>query len=160
MRDWRKDRPLFVGITVFIVVLDQLTKWAISQYVDPRHSIVVIPKILNIVHIRNTGIAFGLFSGINIPHRSLLFLCLTLAAMIVILLFFKKLQPGQIGLVAGLGLVFGGALGNLVDRVRLGEVIDFIDVYIGQYHWPAFNVADSGVTIGALYLLVTMLKKN
>jgi signal peptidase II len=156
----RMKGVLFLGIAAAVVLLDQLSKrWIVSR-LEPGGSISVIDGLLDIVHARNTGVAFGILSGADMPFRTGFFLLVSLVAMGIILMFLRSLPPERTGWVAGLGLVFGGAWGNLIDRVRFGEVIDFLDVHVGAFHWPAFNVADSAVTVGALYLLLRIIRKT
>jgi len=155
-----------------IVWLDQWTKALIQQRMALTESIPIIPNLFSLTYIRNPGAAFGLFVGMNHSYRVLFFLSITVAAIVVIGYFFWASirddqrvglsKPGPGGpsstphgrwLRLGLALVLGGAIGNLIDRVRYGEVVDFLDVYVGAYHWPAFNVADSSITVGVTILL-------
>lgn len=151
---------IFLGLAAAVVLLDQFTKWWITTHIVPGGSITVISGLFDIVDIRNSGVVFGILSGTDMPFRTIFFLLISLVAMSIILLFLRNLPSERTGWVVGLGLVFGGAWGNLIDRVRFGEVVDFLDVHVGAYHWPAFNVADAAVTIGALYLLLRIIKKT
>ena len=156
---------LFCGA---IILLDQWTKALVQHRMRLLESIPIIPDLFNLTYIRNPGAAFGLFVGMNRNTRWLFFLAITCAAIIVIGYFFlssirddRRLaragspSPSRHNrwLRFGLLLVFGGAIGNLIDRMRYGEVVDFLDFYLGAYHWPAFNVADSSITIGVSILL-------
>lgn len=151
-----------------IVWLDQWTKALIQQRMALTESIPIIPNLFSLTYIRNPGAAFGLFVGMDHSYRALFFLSITTAAIAVIGYFFwasirdDRRHAGQGSpsstphgrwLRLGLALILGGAIGNLIDRVRYGEVVDFLDVYVGAYHWPAFNVADSSITVGVSILL-------
>lgn len=144
--------------TVSIVSLDQASKFYVDKYIALNESIEVVKGMLNITHIRNTGAAFGLLSGVPPPLGGYFFISISILALIGILYFLKKIDDDQL-LALGLSLIFGGALGNLIDRVRMGVVIDFIDLYIKSYHWPAFNVADTCITLGAVLLMLKFTKK-
>lgn len=142
-----------------IIVLDQLTKLLILQYLPLHSSLEIIPGFFNLVHVRNPGGAFSIFAGANSALRQGLFMGLTVFIVIVLLFAYRKLRPEDRWTRTSYALIVGGALGNLVDRLRFGgEVIDFLDCYVGAYHWPAFNVADSAITVGALMLVVSLLR--
>jgi len=147
---------LFIGGG--IIVLDQLTKLLILQYLPLHSSLEIIPGFFNLVHVRNPGGAFSIFAGANSALRQGLFMGLTVFIVIVLLFAYGKLRPEDRWTRTSYALIVGGALGNLVDRLRFGEVIDFLDCYVGAYHWPAFNVADSAITVGALMLVVSLLR--
>lgn len=147
---------LFIGGG--IIVLDQLTKLLILQYLPLHSSLEIIPGFFNLVHVRNPGGAFSIFAGANSALRQGLFMGLTVFIVIVLLFAYRKLRPEDRWTRTSYALIVGGALGNLVDRLRFGEVIDFLDCYVGAYHWPAFNAADSAITAGALMLVVTLLR--
>lgn len=141
-----------------IIILDQLTKLLILQYLPLHSSLEIIPGFFNLVHVRNPGGAFSIFAGANSALRQGLFMGLTVFIVIVLLFAYRKLRPEDRWTRTSYALIVGGALGNLVDRLRFGEVIDFLDCYVGAYHWPAFNAADSAITAGALMLVVTLLR--
>ena len=165
LNDVSRIKPLqhkywvFLSIVSMITLVDQLSKWVVSTQIPLHGSVVVIKGFLNLVHVRNTGIAFGILAGSGIPYRALFLTLISLAAMIFIFMYVRKLQAGQIGWLVGISVVFGGALGNFIDRAFYGEVIDFIDCYVGRFHWPAFNVADSAVTVGICYLAFTIIRR-
>ncbi len=140
--------PLMVSI---IVIIDQATKYVVSKYMSPYDSIEIFP-FLHIINIRNTGAAFGMFRDFS----STFFIIISLVAIIfVISLILRNVYS-----LTGLSLILGGAIGNLIDRLINGEVVDFIDFSIGSFHWPAFNVADSALTIGiAIIIIKSILKK-
>ena len=153
---------LFLPLTAGILLLDQVSKAAVSGTLKMYEIRPIIPGLLNLTLVHNTGAAFGLLAGQPSPLRTLFFLGVSFLAMgVVVWMIFRLDQEQKVELVA-LSLIFGGALGNVIDRARLGEVIDFIDVYYRTYHWPAFNVADSAVTTGVLLLLycLVLVKEN
>ncbi len=142
-----------VIIAGVILIADLITKEIILRRVALYETIPVISGFFNITHIHNTGGAFGVFSQAS---PLILFAVAFFAACFVI--YFYALTPdGYPVLAGGLALILGGAVGNLVDRVRFGSVVDFLDFYIGSYHWPAFNVADSAITVGGAILLYHVL---
>ena len=154
---WR--RWSFLLIAAFVVAADQLTKYWIRANLLPGESLPEI-GILTIVHAQNTGSAFGLFT-----NQAFLLTLIAVVGLVVILLFYRYLPQSSILSTIALGLVFGGALGNLTDRIRLGHVTDFIYVRLwGDFYWPAFNIADSSISIGvvvlAVFLLIGLKKKD
>ncbi|OPX20486.1 MAG: signal peptidase II [Desulfobacca sp. 4484_104] len=138
------------------VVVDQLSKAIISLILPRYASIVVIPQFFNLVHVHNRGAAFGLLSNWPEAFTSIFLTCTTLIVLAVLGYLFYRLPDTEALAASGYGLIMAGALGNLIDRLRLGEIIDFLDFYIGQYHWPAFNVADSLVCLGAGLLFLAI----
>ncbi len=136
--------------------LDLATKTLIRAWVSPWDTHVVIPGFLNIVRAENRGIAFGLFSDGGGEWRSLVLIAVSAAVLAFVASLLWQPGPQRSAVRVALALVLGGASGNLYDRVVHGAVTDFIDVHLGRYHWPAFNVADSAITIGALLLLATL----
>ncbi|NLC70767.1 MAG: signal peptidase II [Desulfuromonadaceae bacterium] len=143
-------RLLFI-ITGVVVAFDQITKLYVERNFLLHESVTVIENILDITSVRNQGAAFGILADSSI--RRPFFITVSIAAALFILWYIHNLEEGHDFLKIPLSLIFAGALGNLIDRVRLGEVIDFIDVHWHQYHWPAFNVADSAISIGVTILL-------
>ena len=137
-------------ISSFIVFCDYITKWIIVETVDLHNHIDLLP-FLRIVHVENKGAAFGLFAQLG----NNIFIFISACAIICIVIYLIRVPIGIE--VYALSLILGGAAGNLIDRIRIGKVIDFIDVFVGNWHWPAFNVADSALTVGiALFLLYNL----
>jgi signal peptidase II len=132
--------------TVFL--LDQVTKAIILKTIPLYNSISVIPGFFSITHIHNPGGAFGFLAGQSPDIRRLVFLFFSFFAMCLILYLYHTTPRSQPVLSSGFAMIFGGAAGNLADRLRFGSVVDFLDLYAGSYHWPAFNVADSSISIG------------
>ncbi|HAS53732.1 MAG: signal peptidase II [Nitrospirae bacterium GWC2_57_13] len=140
-----------------VVILDQVTKYLIVAHVRMYEIITVIPGFFNVTHVRNRGAAFGMLSNMPELFRSLFFIAITLIAVVVIAVLVKKTHE-RLQVVA-FSLIAGGAVGNVIDRLRFGEVVDFIDWYVRSYHWHTFNVADSAITIGVALLIIDMLRK-
>jgi signal peptidase II len=143
--------------SLLVIALDQVTKLAVIRALRPFDAIPVIPGFFNLVHVRNPGIAFGLLSQLGTAWSAFLLSAVTTAAIILLILWFARLRDDDRRTAFGLSLIIGGAVGNLIDRVRLGEVVDFLDFYMGSFHWPAFNVADSAVTVGTIWLALSIL---
>lgn len=139
-------------ICATVVGVDQFSKYLVLKNLELNSSLSLIGSILRLTHIRNPNAAFGLSFGRGVP----LLPFALLAVCILLLAFYKTGSRGGVGL-AGLSLVLGGALGNLIDRVRFREVVDFVDIGIGKFRWPVFNVADSCVTIGVILLILGSL---
>lgn len=142
-------------IAFLIVLLDQASKYLVRHSIEPFGTIAVFP-FLHLVNIRNKGAAFGLFKDLG----NSFFIVLSIAALVTVSILLSRTGIQLFGRL-GLALILGGAAGNLIDRVFFGSVVDFIDLFIGRYHWPAFNVADSAITVGLFVLLFsTELKKG
>jgi len=138
-------------IAVLIVVLDQLTKWLVVQYISPTQPIPIIDGFFQLVHWCNTGAAWGIFRDYNIVLA--IISVLTVLALYLFRHSFGIHRPSS---GWALGLIAGGIVGNVIDRLRLHCVVDFLDFYIGANHWPAFNVADSAICVGViLYIIVS-----
>jgi signal peptidase II len=139
----------FALISTGIVLLDQASKTAVTESIAVNEAFDVIPGFLALAHARNPGAAFGLMGGLESSLRSVLLISFSVTAAAFLLWMLVRDRAHHWITLAALGLFFGGAVGNLIDRVRLGEVRDFIDVYVGAYHWPAFNLADPARCAGA-----------
>ena len=140
-----------------VLILDIVTKEYIITQFPLFSSRPVIPGLFNLVHIRNKGMAFGILGGSAPVWRDVLLLLFPIAAMSGILIFAFCYPQQKTGILLSLGGIIGGALGNLLDRLRFQAVIDFLDIYWGKYHWPAFNVADSAITLGVLFLVFSYM---
>ena len=140
----------FFAIALTILVLDQLSKNLVLTHFALHEGISIIPGLFNLTYVRNTGAAFGILAGQE-AWRHLFFQVVSVFALSAIVYLFWTSKRDRFALW-GSALVFGGAAGNLVDRIRFGYVIDFLDFFVGGYHWPAFNIADSGITLGAFLL--------
>lgn len=148
-------RYVFLGLAVMLAViaLDQGSKWALLELIpSPDQPPVTLAPFFDLVLVWNTGISFGLFSG---HRRPTLLIAVSLAIIAILLVgLYKNSSPWM---AAALGLVIGGAMGNVIDRLRFGAVADFFDAHIGPYHWPAFNIADSCIFIGVVVLCASSM---
>jgi signal peptidase II len=143
-----------------VVLMDQITKAIILKTLPLYHSIAVIPGFFNLTHIHNPGGAFGFLANQSSGLRSFFFLFVSLLAVGLIFYFYKKTPAAYSMLSNGFALILGGAIGNLIDRFRFGKVVDFLDFFIGNTHWPAFNVADSAIFVGmAIFIFHLLFKK-
>jgi signal peptidase II len=143
-----------------IILLDQFSKELILRYLPFNKSIAVIKGFFNITHILNPGGAFGLMANLSPILRSIIFLFISSLAVGLIFYFYKKTPAQHSWLAVAFALILGGAIGNLIDRIRFGMVIDFLDFYVGNLHWPAFNIADSAISIGiGIFLYHLIFKK-
>jgi len=151
-----KFRHYLVALTIF--VLDRLTKWLVQVYLDPVRPVEVIPGYLRFSYTENTGVAFGLFDAMEFPWKPYILSALSIAAIAAILIYSAGKSSARWLLHYGLAVTMGGILGNFLDRLLKGYVIDFIDFHVQEiFHWPAFNVADSFITIGITLLLIDTL---
>ena len=154
-RAWRRKLIVTFGIALTVLALDQLTKWLIERRFLLGEGLWLIDEVLMLSHVRNPGVAFGLLSDLAQGWRLPFFLATSAVAAWLLVTIYGSAGHLPLGRVA-VGLIAGGAVGNLTDRVRYGEVVDFIDVWIGPYHWPTFNVADSAITVGTGILLFAL----
>jgi signal peptidase II len=151
-------RPLLIALAVLL--LDRITKRVVAQTIPLDDVINIIPGFFRLTHLENTGAAFSLFADSTSPFRTTLLIVFSVAALAVVsILLWKDRRVFHSGTLA-LSLILGGALGNLWDRLVDGKVTDFLDFYLGAHHWPPFNVADSAIVVGALLLLLRMLRKD
>ena len=143
---------------VIILISDQLTKFIVDQSMPLHHSIPVIDDLFSLTYIRNTGAAFGIFAGSAAAFRLPFLIVFSLVAIGFVIVMLRRLPARETGLITALAFILGGAIGNLIDRVAYGEVIDFLDFYWAGYHWPAFNVADSFITVGVAITVYYLIK--
>ncbi len=147
----------FYLIALAVILLDQATKHLIVQTFRLGQGILVIPGFFDIVYVLNPGAAFGFLATLSEQVRNPFFILISVAAVILIVVYRARyLRSHRLASVA-LGLILGGAVGNLIDRLRYGVVVDFLDVHVAQYHWPAFNVADSAISVGVSLMILDML---
>jgi len=149
---------IFMVILATGLPLDQVTKVLVQLMLPLGSQVTLIPGLLNLVHIHNKGAAFGLLSGWSAAYAWLFFVATTGLVLGVLGYLLWRLPDDHWPAALGYSLIMTGALGNLIDRVRLGEVVDFVDVYWGRYHWPAFNVADSLVCVGTAILVWVIIR--
>jgi signal peptidase II len=150
----------FLPPAILVIILDQITKIIVLAQVAKGEVIPVIPGFFNIVHVWNRGAAFGFLSSSEHSWLPIFFSVTVLIALFIL----WRMAAGEFNSSAwrgvSLGLIAGGAVGNLIDRLYLGHVVDFLDVLLGNYHWPAFNIADSGISVGTVILLYILLFKD
>jgi signal peptidase II len=155
----RDARWISLIIALIVIALDRWSKDWIKAHIRPGHARVIIPHFFRLTHVLNTGAAFSLFEGSTSPVlvRNLLIAFSVFAVIVVLALLWKFGR--QFSLISfSLALILGGAIGNLYDRLRYSHVVDFLEVHIVHYHWPDFNLADSAICIGAVLLLIEMLR--
>ena len=147
-------------IAFAIVVLDRLTKWAIVKTIVLEDAVSIIPGFFRLTHLENPGAAFSLFAESTSPFKTALLVTLSLAALAVVGFLLWRSRNDYNITTLSLSLILGGAVGNLWDRLADGMVTDFLDFYLGIHHWPPFNIADSAIVVGAMLLLLRMLRNE
>ena len=157
VRDRFRARRVEIWIVAFIVVADQISKALVRSALALHESAGVIPGFLDLTHVRNTGAAFGFLNAADFPLKSAAITLVALGALVAIALYAAQLPVEHRFSRLGVALILGGAVGNLIDRAAVGYVLDFVDVYWRDYHFWAFNVADSAITVGAAVLILDML---
>lgn len=140
-----------------VIILDQASKYAVQHMMVLYDYIDIIPGLFAFTYIPNPGAAFGLFGKVSAFLRSFFLIGISTAALAVLFFMYARLREKSILIHISIGMIIGGAVGNLIDRIRLRWVIDFLDLHWGGYHWPTFNVADFAITIGAMILLFNVL---
>jgi signal peptidase II len=152
-----RPRHIELWLPIAIVVLDQLTKALVRSLVPLSSSVEVVPGLMNFTHVRNTGAAFGFLNGSDFPLKTIVIPVVGLGAIVWVAVYAAGLARNQWLARLGLALIMGGAAGNLLDRVIVGSVVDFVDVYWRTYHFWAFNVADSAISVGVAIMILDML---
>jgi len=146
-----------IVVVLLVVVLDQLTKFWILERFSPGDVQEIIPGVFNLILTFNPGVAFGFLANLSDQVRNIVLGITTFIALSVVgLLLFRDYRSDPIG-QAALAMILGGAVGNIIDRLRIGKVVDFLDFYYKEYHWPAFNVADSSICVGVTILVLKSL---
>jgi len=140
-----------------VLILDQISKWIVVQTLQVHEYVPVIQGFFALVHVRNRGMAFGLFNRPGMDVGFYLLVVASVAAGVVLILWMLRVKEENQRLMFGLSMILGGAVGNLADRVRFGEVIDFLDFHVGSLHWPAFNLADSAITVGTFWVALNLI---
>lgn len=150
---------VYLAFILCTIAFDQLTKAWIVDSLRLYESVTIVPGLFNLVYVTNSGAAFSILANVDSPWRHYFFLGIGSLAMVGLSIAYWKLRKVNKYYTLALALIAGGAAGNLIDRIRFGAVIDFLDLYIGRYHWPAFNVADSAICIGAgLFLILNIFE--
>jgi len=153
-----KAKYFLISLLV-VYPLDQVTKYFVNANIHYADRIEIIPGLFDLTHVRNGGGAFSFFADGPLEQRMAFFISTTVVAIILLLFFYRNLQDNEVLSATALGVVLGGALGNLTDRLRFGEVVDFLDVHLtNSYTWPTFNVADSAIVIGVLLLMIEIFQ--
>jgi len=146
------------GLALAVMLLDRLTKWIIESRVGFFDTYKVIPGFFDIVHSQNRGVAFGLFNDSTSEWRTTLLIVFSIAAVVAVGAMLWRPDKLDRASFWGFALILGGAAGNVFDRILFGRVTDFLELYLGDYHWPTFNVADSAIVIGSGLLLLDLLR--
>lgn len=157
MSEDRTPKGVFLFLSLLVLVADQWSKWLVERHLPLHQPMEIIPGFLNFTHVQNTGVAFGLFADSGSSRGPLILTALGLLALAVVGLYFWRTPSRDRLMLTSLALILGGAVGNLMDRVATGSVTDFIDAYIGTYHWHTFNVADSAITVGICLMAIDVL---
>jgi signal peptidase II len=150
-------RHLEVWLPILIVTVDQATKAMVRASVPLHESITIVPGLVDITHVLNSGAAFGILNGVDFPFKTVFIAVIAMAALIGVAMYAASISHHQLIARVGLALIIGGAAGNLFDRVIAGSVVDFVDVYWGSHHFWAFNVADSAISVGVAIMVLDML---
>jgi signal peptidase II len=151
-------RSAYLWIAGVIVALDQVTKALVDDFMTLHESRTIVEGLVRLTYVQNRGAAFGILSEAGLPYQSLMFSVVSLLALLAIALYAWRMPVQSRLPQTALAMVMGGAVGNLLDRARLGYVIDYVDMYWGPHHWPAFNVADSAITVGVALLVIDILR--
>jgi signal peptidase II len=150
-------RRLDLWIPLVIVIVDQMTKAIVRETLALHESVTIVPGMLDFTHVRNTGAAFGFLNAADFPYKSVVLTIVALGAVTGVAFYAASLPHEQVMMRVALALISGGAAGNLIDRAVLGSVVDFVDAYWRSYHFWAFNVADSAITVGGAIMILDML---
>ncbi len=140
-----------------VTIIDQLSKYAVQHMLTLHNPIEVIPGFFNITYIFNPGAAFGLFGNISETVRMTILIGISLIAFAILFYMYIKIRERDNLVLIPIAMIIGGAAGNLIDRVRFQMVVDFLDFYWGLFHWPAFNIADTAITVGTILLVILVL---
>ncbi len=150
-------RRLPLILAAVVLAIDQLSKWLVVRNLSLDDVVTPIPGLLNIVYSRNTGVAFGILDETNMRAKAAILIVFSLLIIAGVVFFLWRSHNAGLRIRWALGLILGGAIGNLIDRVRSGSVVDFIDVHIRQHHWHTFNLADSAIVCGAILLVIDIM---
>ena len=150
----------YILLVTATLVLDRWTKILIQSRFDLNESVSIIDGFFNITYVRNTGVAFGIFSSVSSPAKSVLLSAFTALAAALVTVYAVRTPVRNRLLQLALGFILGGALGNLYDRLAYGYVVDFLEFYVGNYHWPSFNIADSAISIGVVLLSIEVIRNE
>ena len=153
-------RLLYFALSLSLFGIDRGTKALVAGWLPLNESVPVVKGFFHITHVANTGALFGLLAGLASPLRGLVFIAVPVLAVALILIFQLRTREGDLLTQMGLSLILGGAMGNLYDRIRIGHVVDFLDISVAGHHWPAFNVADSCICVGVFSLVLDLYRRE
>jgi len=148
---------LEVAVAAGIVVIDQITKALVRAHVPLYDTVPVVSGFLNLTHVHNSGAAFGFLNGVDFPYKSAILALVATAAFVGIAVYAARTSTDERVARFGLAMILAGAIGNLIDRLVFGGVVDFVDVVFGSWHFWAFNVADSAITLGVIAMMIDMM---
>jgi len=148
----------YLAVILMVLAVDQATKWLVARSLDLHEYRPLLDGLLSLSHVRNRGAAFGILSDADLPYQAILFAGLSLVALLAIAVYAWRMPATARLPQLALALILGGALGNLIDRLRLGYVVDFVHVYWREHQWPDFNAADSAITVGVSLLVLDILR--
>ncbi len=160
LRESTLYRGAYLLVSLAVLFLDQWTKGLVTRMLDVHQSRPVIADVFDLTYVRNTGAAFGLFASVDSSIKAAMLNSVAVVVFLVVSAYALRSSHRSVRLQVGLALILGGAVGNLLDRVRFGYVVDFLDFSISGHHWPAFNLADSAICIGVGLLFLDMLGKE
>ncbi len=143
-----------------LILVDQYTKFLVNTHIPLYYSIKVIENFFHLTHVRNPGVAFGLFADQDSEYKALVFILISTVAIIAILVIYHQTPDDKKMVRTGLIMIFSGAIGNLIDRIAYKEVIDFVDIFYNNHHWPAFNFADACITIGVGFMILDIFQSH
>jgi signal peptidase II len=155
-----RARIVFALVSLAVAAIDQVSKAIVLRHLAPAGSVPIVPGLFNLTFVTNRGALFGLLHDLPDPFRAVLFTVVPGLAVALVVLFQYRTDVTERLTQTGLALILGGAIGNLADRIRLGHVVDFLDVFVGTHHWPAFNAADSSICIGVGLLLLDLIARS
>lgn len=159
-RSRRVSRTIYCLLAAAVFFSDQITKKLIEDSIHRYSVVTVIPGFFNLIHTSNSGVAFSLFSNSPSGWKTVALILLSLVLLVAVVVIVGRTRNLDWRSGVGLALIVGGALSNLADRIRFGSVVDFLDLYVGRYHWPTFNLADSAIVVGAGFLILHVLMND
>ena len=158
LRESTLYRGAYLAVSLAVLFLDQWTKGIITRTMDVHQSRTIVANVFDLTYVRNSGAAFGLFASVDSALKAILLNSVAVIVFLIVSAYALRSSHKSVRLQVGLALILGGAVGNLLDRVRFGYVVDFLDFAVSGHHWPAFNVADSAICIGVAVLFPDMLR--
>jgi signal peptidase II len=160
LRESTLYRGAYLAVSLAVLFLDQWTKGIITRTMEVHQSRTVLADVFDLTYVRNSGAAFGLFASVDSSLKAILLNSVAVVVFLIVSAYALRSSHKSVRLQVGLALILGGAVGNLLDRVRFGYVVDFLDFSVSGHHWPAFNVADSAICIGVGLLFLDMLRNE